>query len=387
MMRAVFAVSMAGAAVAAVASCDTGKRHDQQTLGPAIRIVGVNVGDGRPMPADGAIQVAFDRYLLPATVNRQSIVVVDGANQPLAPDLAPIVLYDPIARTVTLAPPKQPWLTEGQPYKLIIGIPEGDQDTGGVRAIDRATLFPEQKRDFAFFVGPKANVAIEPAVSFCRDVLPVFIAKCSSSTCHGSGDRAAASLVLDTSGGVGATALNRVAQGSNRGPRSGQVTTSERLFGVDMPIIDPGNPGNSWLLYKVELPRLPLPPQVTPRYACTNGLLEPQVSFAFTPLAPNAQRSADEIERTILSDYILGREMPFPVPSPGGYEDLPLTFEEREKVRLWIQGLPKGSSVPECGGCGIIPEADGGRGPTEAGVVDSGGTDAADAGVVDAADQ
>ena len=349
-------------------------------------VLGVSVGDGRPMPADGAIQIAFDRYLLPATVNRQSIVLVDGANQPLAPELAPIVLYDPIARTVTLSPPKQPWLTEGQPYKVVLRIPEGDADTGGVRAIDRATLFPEQKRDFAFLVGPKLNVPIEPTASFCRDVLPIFVAKCSLSTCHGSGDRAAASLVLDTSAGVGATALNRVAQGSNRGPRSGQVTTSERLFGIDMPIVDPGNPGNSWLMYKVELPRLPLPLATTSHYACTNGLLEPQVNFAFTPLAPNAQRSADEIERSILSDYILGREMPFPAPGADFYEVLPLTFDEREKVRLWIQGLPKGSSVPECGGCGSISEADAGA-ASEAGTVDAGSTDAADAGVVDAADQ
>ena len=36
----------------------------------AIRILGVSVGEGRPLPADGVIQIAFDRYLLPATVNR-----------------------------------------------------------------------------------------------------------------------------------------------------------------------------------------------------------------------------------------------------------------------------------------------------------------------------
>jgi hypothetical protein len=318
-------------------------------------------------------------------VNRQSIIIVDGANQPLRPELAPIVLYDPIARTVTLAPPQQPWLTEGQPYKILLGIPEGDSDTGGIRAIDRATLFAAQKRDFAFFVGPKRNVPIEPTVSFCRDVLPIFAAKCTIPTCHGgSGDRAAASLLLETSAGVGATALNRVAQGSNRGPRAGQVTTSERKFGIDMPIIDPGSPGNSWLLYKIDLARLPVPPPTTDRYACTNGLLEPEVTFAFAPLVPNAQRTADDVERSILSNYILGREMPFPVASPGGYGDLPLTFDEREKVRLWIQGLPKGSSVPECGGCGLLPAPD--AGSSEGGTVDSGGADAADAGVTDAAD-
>ncbi|HSO33637.1 MAG TPA: hypothetical protein VLT33_13985 [Labilithrix sp.] len=358
------------AVTAAATSCDTGKRDVEHSLGPAILVVDVNVGDGKPMPADGAIQIAFDRYLLPATVNRQSIVIVDGANQQLTPELAPIVLYDPVARTVTLAPPKQPWLTEGQPYKVILGIPEGNADTGGVRAIDRATLYPEQKRDFAFFVGPKANKPIEPTVSFCRDVLPIFYAKCATiPTCHITGERAAASLGLDTSVGVGATALNRVAQGANRGARSGLVTTSEPLFGVDMPLIDPGSPGNSWLMYKIEMARLPVTEGTSP-IGCTNGLLEPATKLTFSPLATKAQRSADDLERTILSDYILGREMPFPVARPGGYADFALTFDEREKVRLWIQSLPKGSSVPECGGCGELPQAP-----------------SADAGAKDAADQ
>ncbi len=360
----------------AAVSCDAGKRHTQKTLGPAVLVLGLSVGDGRPMPADGVIQIAFDRYLLPSTVTRQAVVIVDGANKPLGPDLVPVVLYDPIARTITLAPPKQPWLTEGQLYKVILPIPDGDSDASGLRAIDRATLFPDQQREFAFFVGPKTTAAFEPTSSFCRDVLPIFVAKCSVPTCHGSGDRAAASLVLDTSAGVGATALNRVAQGSNRGGHSGQSTTSERHFGIDMPIIDPGSPGNSWLMYKVDLAQLPTPPRPAPRYACTNGLLEPEVKFVFAPLAPNAQRSTDDIERSILSDYILGREMPFPALRVSGYEDQPLTFDEREKVRLWIQGLPRGSSVPECGGCGVVSEAD--AGVREGGARDSGATDAAD---------
>ena len=369
-----------------LASCDAGKRHTQKTLGPAVLVVGVSVGEGRPMPADGVIQIAFDRYLLPSTVNRQSVVIVDGANKSVPPENAPVVTYDPIARTVTLAPPRQPWLTEGQPYKIILGIPEEGAETGGLRAIDRATLFPNQKLAFAFFVGPKQSIPIAPGttkdVSFCRDVLPIFAAKCSGSTCHGSGDRAASSLVLDTSAGVGATALNRVAQGSNRGPRAGQVTSSELLFGVDMPIIDPGSPGNSWLLYKVELPPSPVALQSPPHYACTNGLSGPEadLTLVFTPLVANAQRTADDLERSILSDYILGREMPYPVPRVTAYEEAPLTFEEREKIRLWIQSLPWGQSLPECGGCAAVPAVDGGA-------ADAGGADAGDAGVRDAADQ
>ena len=341
------------------------------------------------MPADGVIQIAFDRYLLPATVNRQSLGLVDGARMPLAPDLAPVIVYDPIARTVTLLPPKQPWLTEGQTYTLVLGIPEGDAEQGGIRAIDRAKLFADQKREFGFLVGPKTGGASEPTASFCRDVLPIFIAKCSDPSCHGNSGATAAGLVLDTSAGVGATALNRIAQGSNTGGRSSSAPSSGRRFGVDMPIIDPGNPGNSWLIYKIELARPPTLTQPAPNIACTSGLLEPKVTFAFAPLVPEAQRKADDSERSILNDFVLGREMPFPFPGAGGYATEPLTFDEREKVRLWIKSLVPGGALPECGGCDLVPEAD--AGTRDASTSDAGATDASDAGdasdASDAADQ
>ena len=377
---------MLGAAIAAVTSCDAGKRHKQQTIGPAIAILGVSVGVDRMMPADGVIQIAFDRYLLPSTVNRQSIAILDGAHQPLSPDQAPVVIYDPIARTVTLYPPKQPWLTEGQPYTLLLGVPEGDAEQGGVRAIDRATLAPDQKREFGFIVGPKTSTPVEPTVSFCRDVLPIFASKCSLSTCHGTGGQAAASLVLDTSAGIGATALNRIAQGSNTGPLSSRPPAGQAHFGIDMPIIDPGNPGNSWLIYKVDLARPPGIVDQTDKFACTSGLLEPKVPFVFAPLAPQAQRAADDIERSILSDYILGREMPFPALGAGDYGSAPLTFDEREIVRIWIKGLVPGSALPECGGCGTYTPPDASAG--DASVPETGAGDAGDAGsdAADAAD-
>lgn len=374
---------MLGAAVAAATSCDAGKRHKQQTIGPAITVLGVNVGPDKMLPADGSIQIAFDRYLLPSTVNRQSIAIVDGAHQPLSPDLAPVVLYDPIARTVTLSPPKLPWLTEGQPYTLLLGLPEGDAEQGGVRAIDRATLFPDQTREFGFLVGPKASTPIEPLVSFCRDVLPIFASKCSLSTCHGTGGRSAASLVLDTSAGVGATALNRIAQGSNTGPLSTRPPAGQTQFGIDMPIIDPGNPGNSWLIYKVDLARPPSLTDQSGKLACTNGLLEPKVPFVFAPLVPQAERTADDIERSILSDFILGREMPFPVQTPGAYGETPLTFDERETVRIWIKSLVPGGALPECGGCGTFTPPDASAG--DASQPETGAGDAGDAGA-DAAD-
>ncbi|MBS2011808.1 MAG: hypothetical protein JST00_02745 [Deltaproteobacteria bacterium] len=337
----------------------------------------MSVANGAKLPNDGVIQIAFDRYLLPSTITRQSFVLTEANGTPLATEEAAIPQYDPIARTVTLRPPKVPWLKEGVAYKLTLPVAKGDSDDAGVRAIDRAALFEDQPREFAFLVGPPTGQTFEPTVSFCRDVLPIFYAKCSVPTCHGTGDSAAASLVLDTSAGVAATALNRVAQGANTGPLSGSGRSPGRIFGVDMPLVDPENPGNSWLLYKIELAR---PPVVDagpkPAFACSAGVREPQVRFAFSPLVPQAQRSADEIERAILDDYVLGREMPFPVPQVGGYSDQALTFEEREIVRLWIQGLRRGSAIPDCGGCGTLKESD--AGASDAGTGDAGASDAAD---------
>lgn len=290
-------------------------------------------------------------------MTRQSFVLLDSANQPLSADKAPLVLYDPIARTVTLARPSNGWLTQGLSYKLVLTLPDGDSDQRGVRAIDRAALRANQKREFAFKVGPRASdVAEPPRVSFCRDVLPIFAAKCSLPTCHGSVDRSAASLVLNASSGVASTAVNRIAQGSNTGGTSESPAPPGRVFGLDMPLIDPGNPGNSWLLYKVELARPKAAPSPS-TYACTAGLQEAAAPgaappFVYRSITPNARLVASENERAVLVDFILGREMPFPVTSPSGYADEALTFEEREKVRSWIQELAPGASLPECGGCG-----------------------------------
>lgn len=306
------------------------------------------------MPVDGVIQIAFDRYLLPSTVVRQSIVLTDANDQPVTQDKAPLVTYDPVARTVTLARSGEKWLDEGQPYKLHFLVPpDDDADDRGLRAIDRATLDPNQQREFAFYVGPKSAAPIaEPNVSFCADVLPIFTLKCSSGSCHGGRGAAPASgLVLDSSAGVERTALNRVAQGANTSGRAGEPEAAGKVFGVNMALIKPFSPGESWLLYKIELARPPVVDAgATPNIACSaapGAPANPPPAPDYVPLAP-ALIVADEIERSILNDYVLGREMPYPVAQVRATTEQPLTFQEREKIRLWIA---KGAVVNACGGC------------------------------------
>lgn len=340
-------------------ACDGGHQAEAERPGPPVRVTGVNVGQDRPMPADGVIQLSFDRYLLPATVLRQSVVLVDATNQPVTGDLAPIVTYDPIARTVTLSSPKpadREWLTEGQPYKVLLTIPEDERADGqGLRAIDRAPLAPDQPREIAFFVGPKTGLGRgEPKVDFCADVLPIFVAKCSEVRCHGgAAGTPAASLVLDSPRGVAVTALSRIAHGSNVGPRAGIATSGASVFGVDMPIVAPGSPAESWLLYKVDLERpLPLSSPAASGAGAQTITCQPPAGAPLPPPAADyhplpgagAGQHIRDAEREVLGGYINGANMPYPRRGASG----PLTFQERERLRLWIA---QGAEVDACGGC------------------------------------
>lgn len=385
------------AAAGTLAACDQGKQADQRIGGPQISVVGVNVGLDRPMPADGVVQIAVDRYLLPSSVNRQSLTIVDANNQAVTADKAPIIVYDPVARTVTVgAPSVGPWLTPGQPYKLVVAL-------GGLKAIDGAGLAPNQpllkpltKDIFAveFVVAgtpsadagpPGMPVTTEegvtadlPKVDFCRDVFPIFFLKCGGPQCHGAGNTAAASLVLDSQIGIERTAINQVAQGSNVGPIAGTPPSeARRVFGADMPIISrhaslaSGSPGNSWLMYKVEMAAQPVSQEPRPALEC-DGRVEPGAAPSYRPLAPQPRPYADDLERSILSDHVLGREMPFPVPQTGGdYTASPLTFDERELIRIWIA---TGSKTTDCGGCRIATP------PSDAGTTTDAATPPADAG-------
>ena len=400
-------------AIASVAfACDIeGTQHDQKTVGPAITIVGNSIdANGGVVPADGVIQLAFDRYLLPSTITRQSYVIVDNTNTPL-PNAALRTLYDPVARTVTIAGPDgpgKPWLTPDQSYKLVLLVPSDPKsDLGGFRAIDRATLDPAQKRQFVFRAGPPSQTTLfEPAVDFCADVLPIFTLKCSDPSCHGSSDTAASSLILASAEGVRVTARGRVAQGANTGPRASSEEPTPSLFGVNMPIIKPGDPGSSWLMYKIELaPHPVVDAGPAPQVLCTPPAGAPSIpepSPAYATLAP-ARINADDLERSILNDYVLGREMPYPYlpatyvpppptpanPNPTAYFYTPLDFQEREKIRIWIT---RGAEIRECGGCGLVepppPTAsDAGTTDAEAPAADDAGTsDAGDAAVSDAND-
>jgi hypothetical protein len=369
-----------------------------------ITMVSANVGPTQPLPANGHIELGFDRLLQPTSYTRQTFVLTNAAGN-IA--YTPTIAYDPVARIVTLTPlsdPKQK-LVSGQSYEVVILAPENAGDMNGLRAIDGATLRHSPQRIAFSVIDPTPAPPPVVRIDFCRDIFPITSVKCSLPMCHG-GAAPAAGLLLDPPRGIPETAVGRVAQGSNTGPRA-VASPPTLLFGEDMPIIDAtgntnGNPGDSWLLYKLLL-SMPSPEPVNAPAneagtgeaggedggsdatvgAPDSGAIEAGATDGGAPAdgGSPAEAGATEAgageggvptpvvippadvsgvhspltwegiplaERATLSNYILGREMPFP-PTPVMLNPTnnPLTLQEMERMSLWIaQGASAPASCP-----------------------------------------
>lgn len=366
------AVAFALVGAAALAACDEGKQRNQKVRGPLVSVVESNVGPDRPLPANGVVKVRVDRYLLPASISRQAFALSEAGGAPITENY--LVSYDPVALTVTLSPeaagqagPDRKWLKLGQPYVLRFPVADDNPQNFGLRAIDGATIDPKGLREIAFTVSkdsaPDAEVR-PPTIDYCRDVQPVLYQKCGAgSPCHASADTSAAGLFLTTPDGVRYTALRKgAAHGANTGARAAAVNPG-RVFGVDMPLVDPGQSANSWLLYKVLLAPLPAEPGTSTALCPNPSGAPPKPPLATTGIG---FVQPDGVEQAALADYVPGREMPYP--GNEGYVGQGLTYEERQRLRLWID---QGAKVDGCFQCSYpSTPSDGGAdgaGPSDAG--------------------
>ena len=308
-------------------------------------LVGQNVSPTQPLVVGAPIELAFDRLLDPQSVTRQTFVLQDLFGNFFAPSPS----YDPVARVVRLCLTNSPALQADQTYRITIVPPSGPADPAGFRAIDGAGLDPsvDPVIEFPVVNGPayKGSDACNGAtgVSFCSQVLPIFASKCGGSSCHG-GALPAAGLLMTTAQGIQATAVGRVAQGSNTGDQARQAPAGIG-FGVDMPVIAPGDPGQSWLIYKL---LLAVPPTCssTPNIACDAGA--PGVENNVYPTVTPAWSLLGADERATLSSYVSGREMPYPVDPSASLDSAssPLTGDELETVSTWIR---QGAGIPASG--------------------------------------
>jgi hypothetical protein len=206
------------------------------------------------------IALRFDRFLNPATVNRQALRVYTG-DPDLSGSITFDVDYDPVERVVEYRLPAGAQLQPKALYHLELLAPAAD-DTFGIRAFDGAPLGEgDVPLRISFFTGegPVQELTTEPPPS-CRDIVEqVFLQKsggCASANCHtalaNNFGAAPHGLWLDGRLNFAATAIGKIARQTELGDTGGGVgQESSPRFGVKMPLIAPRNPGGSYLLYKL----------------------------------------------------------------------------------------------------------------------------------------
>ena len=309
--------------------CDVGSPSTEPVDLPPVKLTGITAttgydAAGRPVQSSfftgsigseatssASIHLAFDRYLLPASVSRQAICVRPATTPVTGPAdctqgqfFSPT--YDPVRREVVLRLSEGARLDKATEYTVTVLRPTED-GASGIRAFDWAPL--EQTMEFVFrtsAVDPPGapaegedELAYVETDAFCSQSA-ICLASCAGDStcektcqsaqqalsscafggCHAEGGRTlegssesvyigpAMGLILCTQppGSAAcpvkylspmlATAIGKVAHQTQQGEngRDGDVNPvldEPRRFGRAMPIIDPGNPGNSYLLYKI----------------------------------------------------------------------------------------------------------------------------------------
>jgi len=261
------------------AGCDLGQPETLPFEGPALRLLSTSPAPGEGtdctpdspldcgVPVDAAIELRFDRFLLPSTAVRQSLSVFTGANGVFL-----VPTYDPAERIVLYRLPRGgTWLPNVR-YTVELFRPSEHPEAWGFRAFDGAELSDEGPAPLRFTFrtrrDPTATAApVGPPPTFAAVSEVLARGGCAASGCHRSPDpsRCPASggeaevgicagprMGLDLSGarGVETTALGQVAHQTDNGPYAGEVRAASSV-GVGMPLIDRASPGSSYLYYKL----------------------------------------------------------------------------------------------------------------------------------------
>jgi hypothetical protein len=256
-------------ATAAVTSgCDLGPRDDARGHGPALHLLASYPADGQgtnapfgsdvtcdeptpdcAVPTNAAIELRFDRFLLPSGLNA-GLSLYSG--NPPANGVPLQAEYDMIERVVVYRPtrrlqPNTLYTAELLPYE------EAGQ---GFWAFDQAPLEPGAvplRFSFSTGKGPRDEPAsIAPPPDTCETMSSGPLDSCAS--CHASKPDRVPPMGLDLSSSRGLyyTAVRQVAHQTETGnSATGEGLQSPARFGVQMNIVDPGSPATSYLMYKL----------------------------------------------------------------------------------------------------------------------------------------
>lgn len=276
--------------------CDIARPEPERAFGPDVHVVdmfprngcGSGVRESCTVPTDATITIRFDRFLDPATVNRQAVFVYTGDRSfgsPFTFDVG----YDPIERVVEFrlgsSRPYEP--NKLYQYELLVPKHPGDF---GIRAFDGAPLAEgDVPLRGSFVIGDEPAPVVEaPPAPTCEVIVSDVLRKlgrCAGSECHRRGGNltldtmkdlgdAPHQLYLDSPNDFALSARDRVARQTEVGDVSGghpqersdavvvvdddgnrTVISPAVRFGVRMALVAPRSPGASYLLYKLLVDR------------------------------------------------------------------------------------------------------------------------------------
>ena len=348
---------MAAGATLLGTACDQGEPELQSGAGPDLRVVATfpSDGDGTDcpggnascgIPRDTTIELRFDRYIRPTDAVRQSIRLFTGSTdnsqflEPTYDVVERVVVYE---LTRTLAPDTL--------YTVEIKIPTEDSPNG-FHAFDGAPLTADGSAPLRFNFRTREEEPPPPSgrppAPTCGEILDVFrdsCARCHSSPLEspgpeetdagcGAGERydqavgcvkvPRQGLRLGSRDGLVHTAIGKVAHQTEIGPSGGTPLANPDRLGVQMPIVDPGKPGNSYLMYKLLRNRNNLGP-------CTTDY---NVDLA-------GQCAFDEDEAERLREWFVRLD---PMPADG----FSIPRQDLNDIQAWIRALDTPSSPAQC---------------------------------------
>ena len=274
---------------------------------------GSNAPDDCGVPLDGPIELRFDRYLLPKTVNRDAIRLYSAFPETTSAFLT--THYDVLERVVTFRPAFGGQLIPGVVYQLKIKLPKEDPSGAGFRAFDGAALEPGPvSLSFSFRTSRKAGPTPQAITPPTCDGAVHELTAAGCVRCHAGKRDSPFGLSLGSKSALRDTAIGQVAHEASTWAIPGSAVADAPRFGTGMAIIDPGSPATSYLIYKL----LENPHNFAERAAasCTTAYRVP-MPRGVCPVAPLAERNR------LAAWFVEGDPMPPDATGlPNGLQDL-----------------------------------------------------------------
>jgi hypothetical protein len=266
---------------------------------------------------DTSIELRFDRFLLPGSINRQAVAIYTGeAGNPfgnLAFQNAPAPVYDVVERVVTISLGPGEFFQPHTLYTVRLVVFGGEQEYG-FRAFDGAAMGAARlPLTFSFYTNgfdpeeqaevPDPNPPLPDPAFTCDEVVTRFDKRATRGMCAACHDDSNPPMGLDLRDGntLLYTAIGQVAHQTDVGTLTGGSYENAPRFGVGMPRIDPEQPNNSYLLYK-----LLIKPE---NYRRSPSDPEKCETVHRVELAGDCEPSAEEISR-MREWFVLGDPMP-----------------------------------------------------------------------------